>query len=226
MKYGDQELESISSENCLEFLSSINEGKKQATKRNRYSVLSALFNFIRNSFLHDLQNPCLSPVLKTIHRLPKLINWTIIEKDVVDEIIFRTMNLRNRLILEMMARGGMRIGEVLNLRSSDIQGQKLLLRAPKSGREGEVVFLPRKIADKLQKYVADHSMEPESRVFPITYVAAWYLVRSAGRLVGIKLSPHDLRRHAATYASRAGTPIEIVSKIILRHANLLLIGVE
>jgi integrase len=63
-------------------------------------------------------------------------------------------------------------------------------------------------------------MDPESRVFPITYVAAWYLVRSAGRLVGIKLSPHDLRRHAATYASRAGTPIEIVSKIILRHANL------
>jgi integrase/recombinase XerD len=33
--------------------------------------------------------------------------------------------------------------------------------------------------------------------------------------------PHDLRRHAATYASRAGTPIEIVSsKVILRHANL------
>lgn len=130
------------------------------------------------------------------------------------------MNLRNRIILEMMARGGMRIGEVLNLRSSDIQGQKLLLRSPKSGREGEVVFLPRKIADKLQKYVADHNTEPESKVFPITYVAAWYLVRNAGRLVGIKLSPHDLRRHAATYASRAGTPIEIVSKIILRHANL------
>ena len=42
----------------------------------------------------------------------------------------------------------------------------------------------------------------------------------AGQLVGIKLRPHDLRRHAATYASRAGTPLEIVSKIILRHSNL------
>jgi integrase len=39
-------------------------------------------------------------------------------------------------------------------------------------------------------------------------------------LVGVKVSPHDLRRHAATYPSRAGTPIEIVSKLILRHANL------
>jgi integrase len=36
----------------------------------------------------------------------------------------------------------------------------------------------------------------------------------------IDLNPHDLRRHAATYASRSGTPLEIVSKIILRHSNL------
>ncbi len=41
-----------------------------------------------------------------------------------------------------------------------------------------------------------------------------------GKLVGIKLRPHDLRRHAATFASRAGTPLEIVSKIVLRHSNL------
>ena len=36
-------------------------------------------------------------------------------------------------------------------------------------------------------------------------------VKKAGELVGIHLKPHDLRRHAATYASRSGTPIEIVS---------------
>ena len=46
------------------------------------------------------------------------------------------------------------------------------------------------------------------------------MVSKAGRRVGVELRPHDLRRHAATYASRAGTPIEIVSKVILRHANL------
>ena len=39
-------------------------------------------------------------------------------------------------------------------------------------------------------------------------------------MVGVKISPHDLRRHAATYASRSGTPIEIISKVILRHSNL------
>jgi integrase len=39
-------------------------------------------------------------------------------------------------------------------------------------------------------------------------------------VVGIHLKPHDLRRHAATFSSRSGVPLEIVSKIILRHANL------
>ena len=46
------------------------------------------------------------------------------------------------------------------------------------------------------------------------------MVRKAGEMVGVKLRPHDLRRHAATYASRSGTPIEIVSKVILRHSDL------
>jgi integrase/recombinase XerD len=46
------------------------------------------------------------------------------------------------------------------------------------------------------------------------------IVKKAGGLVGINLCPHDLPRHAATYASRSGTPLEIVSKVILRHSNL------
>ena len=46
------------------------------------------------------------------------------------------------------------------------------------------------------------------------------MTKKAGSVVGIHLNPHDLRRHAATFASRSGVPLEIVSKVILRHANL------
>jgi len=46
------------------------------------------------------------------------------------------------------------------------------------------------------------------------------MVVRVGKIVGVNLRPHDLRRHAATYASRSGIPIEIVSKVILRHADL------
>jgi hypothetical protein len=35
-----------------------------------------------------------------------------------------------------------------------------------------------------------------------------------------QLRPHDMQCHAATFASRSGAPVAMVSKLILRHANL------
>ena len=72
----------------------------------------------------------------------------------------------------------------------------------------------------MRAYLKDKAVEPPHRIFPITYAAARIVVQKAGKLAGIELRPHDLRRHAATYASRSGVPIEIVSKVILRHSNL------
>ncbi|MBC8317151.1 MAG: site-specific integrase [Desulfobulbaceae bacterium] len=122
-------------------------------------------------------------------------------------------------MLELMARGGMRIGEVLELKPCDIQERSLTIQNPKSGRVGETVYVPRKIMVRLNDYVKGHDIDVNDRIFPISYVAAWSMVKKAGKLVDIELRPHDLRRHAATYASRSGTPIEI-SKVILRHADL------
>lgn len=130
------------------------------------------------------------------------------------------MNIRNRIILELMVRGGMRIGEVLKLRPCDIQERNLTIQDPKSGRTGEVVYVPRKLLVRLTDYVKDNDIDLNDRIFPISYVAAWSMVKKAGKLVNIELRPHDLRRHAATYASRPGIPIEIVSKVIHRHADL------
>ena len=119
-----------------------------------------------------------------------------------------------------MARGCTRVGEVLKLRPKDIEDRKAIIRDPKSGKETEVVFLPQKVVDRLKKFISDNGIKPDDRIFPITYAAARIVVKKAGKLVRIHLKPHDLRRHAATYASRSGTPLEIVSKLLLRHSNL------
>ncbi len=76
------------------------------------------------------------------------------------------------------------------------------------------------MADRLKEYVINKGIEPDQRIFPISYTAGRRVVNKAGKVVGIHLRPHDLRRHSATCASRSGVPIEIVSKVILRHANL------
>ena len=219
-RYRDRHIDSISTEEIIAFLAEITEGRKQNTKRSRYTTTSSFFNLIINTSLSEMKNPCLSPAVKNLFQKPKTSHWTIFDKDTIDEAIFRTLNIRNRLLLELMARGGMRISEVLGLKPKDIDGQKLLLHTPKSGREQEIVFIPKKLSSRLQNYVRDTSIAFDQFIFPITYAGARKVVVKVGKMVGIKLRPHDLRRHAATYASRSGVPIEIVSKVILRHADL------
>ncbi len=212
-EFSDRELESITPDEILSFLTKITDGNKQTTKRNRYSSLKAFFNFIKNSIDINIQNPCDTPILRKIFKDSKSPPWPIIEKELIDEIIFKTTNPRNRIMLELMARGGMRIGEVLKIRPIDIQDRKITLLEPKSGKESEVVFIPQKVADRLKDYIKEKGIEPDQRIFPITYNAARVMVIKAGKSVGIHLRPHDLMRFCTTYASRAGTPIEIVAVV-------------
>ena len=220
VEFGDRDIESITPDDILGFLTELTANAKQTTKRLRYSNIKFFFNHIQSTFLPSLNNPCDSPTLKKTFRSRGAKLWPMIEKDVIDEIIFRTENPRNRLMMELMARGGLRIGEVLNLRPKNCQGCKLILSDTKGGREAEVAFIPQKISDRLKEYIQAAQLPPDSKIFPISYTAAWSIVVKAGKMVGIHLSPHDLRRHAATFASRAGTPIEIISKIVLRHSSL------
>ena len=177
----------------MEFLLSLTKDNKQATKRNRYSVLSSFYNFSINTGLPALINPCNTTVMKKIFKRPQAIQWQIVDKESVDEIIFRTMNIRNRLMLELMARGGMRVGEVLNLKPADIQERCLSIQNPKSGRVGETVYVPRKLLVRLTDYTKVNKISLNDRIFPISYVVAWSMVKKAGQLVDIELRPHDLR---------------------------------
>ena len=218
--YGNQQITELTVDSILDFLNQLTEGCKPQTKRIRYGHLAAFFNFIKNNIITDFISPCDSRMLRKLFRPKISVQWDILEKETVDEIIFRTIKVRNRLMLELMARGGMRIGEVLKLWLNDIQDRKLILREPKGGKEHEIVVIPQKVADRLRDYATKNCKTPQDRIFPISYEAARMMVVKAGKLVGIHLRPHDLRRHSATHASRSGLPIEIVSKIILRHSNL------
>jgi len=218
--FTDRDLRDITSEDLLFFLTQLSDGLKKATKRMRFATLSAFFNFIQSIYDPDLINPCESPMLRKQFRAPNEVRWDFLEKETVDEIIFKIPKTRDRLLVELMARGGLRVGEVLKLRPRDIGDRKLLLQGPKSGREQEVAFIPLKVVERLKEFIRQNEMKPEQRIFQIRYAAARAVVKKAGERIGIHLRPHDLRRHAATFASRSGTPIEIISKVILRHANL------
>ena len=142
---------------------------KAQTRKTRFSHLKAFFNFTRNNIDQNFQNPCDSPMINKMFRAKALASWDILEKEIVDEIIFKTDNARNRLILELMARGGMRIGEVLKLTPKDVQDRKLIIRDPKSGKEREFIFIPQKVADRLKFYIRGNDIQHEERIFLICY---------------------------------------------------------
>jgi integrase len=182
--------------------------------------LKAFFNYVIEAAGLNIKNPCnaaaLSKAFKNVHHRPR----NIMDKETVDEIIFNSGSVRDRLILELQARCGLRIGEVLNLCAADVSGRKLIIQEPKSGRDAEVAFMPEHIATRLAEYVTAKQLPPDDRVFPLCYTTVRNLVTRLGKKLNVRISPHDLRRHSATYASRNGVPLEIISKVILRHQDL------
>ena len=80
----------VSSDDIMNFLVAATDGHKSSTKKLKYSLLKTFFNFIKNSIDQNLNNPCDSPILQKTFKATKNQPWTILDKDVVDEIIFKT----------------------------------------------------------------------------------------------------------------------------------------
>lgn len=217
---GDAALGDVSSQDLYEFLLLLTEGRAKSTARLRYAQLKAFFNFVIERTHVPTNNPCNDPLLSKTFRAPRMKQREIIGREVIDEIIYRCSKARNRLILELQARCGLRIGEVLNLRASDVNGRRLTLRRPKSGREEESAFMPETVATRLRGYIEAEGILSDNRLFPICYSTARSFVKRLGENMNVKIRPHDLRRHSATYASRNGVPLEVISKVILRHQDL------
>ncbi|MGB8335799.1 MAG: hypothetical protein WCE56_14990 [Desulfobacterales bacterium] len=49
-KFGDRELESSTSDEIMVFLNRLGEGTRQATKKLRYTLIKAFFNFLIEGF--------------------------------------------------------------------------------------------------------------------------------------------------------------------------------
>ena len=53
----------------------------------------------------------------------------------------------------------MRVGEVLKITAMDVDDQKLTIKNPKSGKSREVVFIPKKLADRLKDYLSSEARQ-------------------------------------------------------------------
>jgi integrase/recombinase XerD len=219
-QHGDKVFENITPDEVYGFLENLAQNLAKSTRRLRYAQLKAFFNFVINRCDMDIKNPCNTSLLSKTFPTPKQTPRKVPDKEAIDEILYNTKNFRDRLILELQARCRLRIGESLKIKVSDISERKIVLREPKSGKEAEVAYMPEPIAKRLEEYIRTRNLAPDDHIFPISYSTARAIIRNLGAQLKISIRPHDLRRHSATYASRNGVPLEIVSKVILRHQDL------
>jgi integrase/recombinase XerD len=218
--FPDRTVESITVDEIGRFLESFTAGVARGTRHLRYAQTKAFFSFVINECSLEIKNPCSHSLLMKQYKNPRPAARKILDKELVDELIYSTSSTMERLILELQARCGLRIGEVLKLRADDVTDRKILIREPKSGKESETAFMPEQIAKRLAEYITAESIGPDNRLFPVCYTTVRAFIKRLGEKFNVKVSPHDLRRHSATYASRNGVPLEIVSKVLLRHHDL------
>ena len=210
VQFGERSFDAIGSDEIFQFLETFTGNHSRSTRRLRYAQLKALFNFLIDKCNLNMKNPCDTPLLSKAFKTPKQVARRILDREIVEELIYNTQTLRDRLILELQARCGLRIGETLKIKVSDTVDRRLILKEPKSGKESEVAFMPEHIAKLLHDYIQQGNLTPGDRIFPICYSTARALIKNLGGRLNVVLTSHDLRRYSATYASRNRVPLEIV----------------
>ncbi len=126
----------------------------------------------------------------------------------------------------LLAHGGLRISEALDLQVQDLDlvGRRVRVREGK-GRRDRVVYLTAKATAVLGEYLQTVPHAPTDLVLswqgqPLRYEPAWERICCLGRTAGLEnLSPHRLRHTYATHLLNHGMSIEALRRL-MGHENL------
>jgi integrase/recombinase XerD len=166
--------------------------------------------------------------LKTHERSPTLLTDTDVEG-----VIGCCTRLRDRLLFTVLRDSGVRVGEALGLRHEDINARRMELsvrfrdnaNGARAKTVNRVIPIPAALVLLYSDYLhAEYGSLDSDYVFvslwssnpgqPLTYSAVHSLVRRLRRDSGVAFHPHAFRHTYATKLLRAGTPVEVVQKLM------------
>ncbi len=166
------------------------------------------------------------PFPKTPLRLP-----IVLSQEEVTRLIDAAPNLLYRTILMTLYSTGMRRSELVQLKSTDIDAERMMvhIRAGKGKRDRNVPLSP-KLLDTLRQYW--RWMKPTTFVFPgvaegrrvdapASDKIVWHACRVAAQRAGIakRIHPHTLRHSYATHLLEAGADLPTI-QTLLGHADI------
>jgi integrase/recombinase XerD len=151
----------------------------------------------------------------------------ILSREEVKALLEAPHNLRHRTLLAILYGCGLRVAEVTQLKVSDIDSARNVLRVRHGkGRKDRQTLLPAKLLELLRCYW--RSQRPTDWLFPssdstrpISPKAVFLACRNAAQKAGLSkpVHPHSLRHAFATHLLEAGTNLRTI-QILLGHANL------
>ena len=190
--------------------------------------------FLQEQDWHVPQALLRVPVLKEPSALPRfLTDEQIVQvRDSVEQRVcqattaaYRRDALLDRAAFYIMWQGGLRVGEVeeLRLEDLDLPARKLMVRQGK-GRRDRAIFLTDSAVLALHEYLAVRGPGPSDHVLlyraePVEKDLIRSRIRYAGQRVGVKVSPHMLRHTFGTQLVNAACPITTIQKL-LGHRDL------
>lgn len=226
----------------LSFLSFLNETNRDILNLSRQDVeayveneqdrglkagsvitnLRALYTFI--IFLVEQEVSPANILLKKIRIKPPEILPKAISLEDIEKLLSVIDNIRDRALILLLLRTGMRIGELLNVKISDIilPEQKILIYLGEKNYQGRVVCFSDDADRALRQWLRIRKKNKEflfysSHRATICYVAAWYIMRKYLEAAGLAhkgYSLHCLRHTFATDMLNAGLRLEVLQQLL------------
>jgi site-specific recombinase XerD len=216
----DKPVDDITTDDLLNYLHHmITLRRTNSTVNQNHSIINFFFSQVLRK--HHIVAPL--PFMRKIKKLPEIL--TI---DEVNAILNCSQNLKHKTIFMTIYGSGLRIGEVLRLRVSDIDSKKMQLRIKQGkGQKDRYTILSERNLKCLRDYY--RSCRPDDLLFfPHSYKdktmskrtiqeAFKSTVAAAG--INKNVTPHSLRHGFASHLLENGTDIYTI-KSLLGHSSL------
>ncbi|MBL0148905.1 MAG: site-specific tyrosine recombinase XerD [Ideonella sp.] len=165
-------------------------------------------------------------------RVPKTLSEAQVEALLTAPDVTEPLGLRDRAMLELMYASGLRVSELVDLKTVRVGLSEGVLRVVGKGAKERLVPFGGEAQDWIERYLADaraailkgqrsDAMFVTARGGPMTRQMFWILVKRHAGTAGIQvpLSPHTLRHAFATHLLNHGADLRAV-QMLLGHADI------
>jgi len=223
------EIKKIDTSQYISYLFSQN--LKSTSVNRKISSLKTFFNFLLKKKLINV-NPFADQIMpKKPISLPKSIS----EDDVVklldapkpDSLI----GLRDKAMLELLYASGVRISELVNIKFSDLDLERNIIKVFGKGSKERLVPFGEDAAQCISAYIDERKKNKDiasikyiflnNRGSKISRHAFWHRLKEYCLEIGLKrdISPHTLRHAFATHLLNRGADLRSV-QVLLGHSDL------